>query len=236
MESNKKDTFWSNESLLDSLALLSGCGLLVLDHFQNDFFYVSPNIDYLYGVKASKIIAKGFDIYAEHVPVDDLSVLQTINKIGLEKFESISEEERHLYSISYDFRFCVDGENVMLNHRVTPLSAKDGKIWLSLCIVSSSYCKTSGHIILRNSDDNAFFEYNLTSHSWKRKTFNTLSAKEKHLLQLIARGFTSKEIAAEVCKSEETIRAYRKALKKKLNTPNCIAALSQLASGCILQT
>jgi len=36
--------------------------------------------------------------------------------------------------------------------------------------------------------------------------------------------------------SNETVRAYRKALKKKLNTPNCIAALSQLASGCILQT
>ena len=236
MESNKKDTFWTNESLLDSLALLSGCGLLVLDHSKHDFFYVSPNIDYLYGVKASKIIAKGFDIYAEHVPSENLSMLQTINKIGLEKFESISEEERHLYSISYDFRFDVDGKNVMLNHRVTPLSAKDGKIWLSLCIVSLSYCKTSGHIILRNSDDNSVFEYNLTSHFWERKIFNPLSAKEKHLLQLIARGFTSKEIAAEVCKSEETIRAYRKALKKKLNMPNCIAALSQLASGCILQT
>ena len=236
MEGYKNDTFVSNESLLDALALLSGCGLLVLDHFQNDFFYVSPNIDYLYGIKASKIIAKGFDIYAEHVPVDDLLMLQTINKIGLEKFESIPAEERHLYSMSYDFRFDVDGKYVMLNHRVTPLTTKDGKMWLSLCIVSLSYCKTSGHIILRNSDDNAFFEYNLTSHFWERKIFNPLSAKEKHLLHLIARGFTSKEIAAEVCKSEETIRAYRKALKKKLNTPNCIAALSQLASGCILQT
>ncbi|MBR4350382.1 MAG: helix-turn-helix transcriptional regulator [Bacteroidales bacterium] len=236
MESVKMEILLSNVSLLDSVALLNGCGLLVLDHSKHNFFYVSSNIAYLYGIKASKIAAKGFDIYTEHVPSEDLSILQTINKVGIEKFESISAEERRLYSMSYDFHFDVDGKYVMLNHRVTPLTTKDGKIWLSLCIVSLSYRKTSGHIVLRNSDDNAFFEYNLHSHSWERKTFNPLSAKEKYLLHLVARGFTSKEIAEKVYKSEETIRAYRKALKKKLNTPNCIAALSQLASGCILQT
>ena len=233
MENVKMDILLPNEGLLDSLALLSGCGLLVLDHSKHNFFYVSPNIAYLYGIKVSKITAKGFDIYTEHVSSEDLSILQTINKVGIEKFESISAEERHLYSMSYDFRFDVDGKYVMLNHRVMPLTTKNGKIWLSLCVVSLSYSKTSGHIILKKKDDDVFFEYNLTFLYWEYKKLNTLSDNEKQLLHLIARGFTSKEIAEVVFKSEETIKAYRKALKKKLNAPNCIAALSQLASGWI---
>ena len=230
MEGYKNDTFVSNESLLDALALLSGCGLLVFDHDKHNFLYVSPNIWRWYGIEAKVVKSKGYGIYAENAPIDDSLMLHTINVICEKRMESLSDCERRSKLISYDFRFYVKGKIVMINHRIMPLSFKNGKLLLSLCFVSLSFSKTSGHVVLRSVNDDSFYEYNFSTHLWMHKTSIKLSDKEKHLLHLIARGFTSKEIAEDICKSEETVKAYRKAMKKKLGAPNCMAAFAQLIS------
>lgn len=55
-----------------------------------------------------------------------------------------------------------------------------------------------------------------------------LTPREKQVLRLIAEGKSSKEIAADMGLSPETIRSYRKALMKKLGIHN-VAGLTQLA-------
>lgn len=217
------------EGLLDAMASLCGCGLLIIDHCKQKFLYVSPNIACLYGIEAEEMMGKGLGVYLEHVPEEDLNMLLEINYIGLEKFRNIPESKCRECSISYDFCMDVNGKIVMTNHRVSPLVVSGKKLLLSLCMVSLSVSKTSGNVVFRNNDDNTVLEYNFAHRCWERKTATMLSDKEKHLLHLVARGFTSKEIAEEICKSEESVRAYRKALKKKLDAPNCLAALSQLS-------
>lgn len=235
METNKCINL-SYKDIFDSMALLSGCGLLLVDHFKSDFLYVSSNIDNLYGVDEDEMMAKGCKIYDEHVAGNDLSMFQAINKIAIAKFESYPEHTRRDCSISYDFSFEVNGKLMMINHRIAPIATKDNKLWLSLCFVSQSFSKASGNIILRNTCDNSICEYNLTFHKWVHKTSVTLSDKEKHLLHLVSRGFSNSEIAEEFIKSEETVKSYRKALKKKLGSPNLIAALLQMHSNVVFQT
>ena len=225
-----------NEGLLDAMALLCGCGLLIIDHCKQKFLYVSPNIACLYGIEAEEMMGKGCKIYDEHVAGNDLSMFQAINKIAIAKFESYPEHTRRDCSISYDFSFEVNGKLMMINHRIAPIATKDNKLWLSLCFVSQSFSKASGNIILRNTCDNSICEYNLTFHKWVHKTSVTLSDKEKHLLHLVSRGFSNSEIAEEFIKSEETVKSYRKALKKKLGSPNLIAALLQMHSNVVFQT
>ena len=53
-----------------------------------------------------------------------------------------------------------------------------------------------------------------------------LSAKEREILDLIARGYTSSQIADTICLSNETIRWYRKKLLVKFDASNTAELLS----------
>lgn len=57
---------------------------------------------------------------------------------------------------------------------------------------------------------------------------NQLGMRERQVLQLVARGMTSKEVASELSLQTETIRTYRKTLMRKLGVTN-LAALTRVA-------
>ena len=147
-------------------------------------------------------------------------MLEEVYTIGSEKYESTPEEERQKYSISYDFRFEVNGKYQMINHRTTPLTFNDTKLRLVLCYVSMSISKKPGNVILRNDDNKTYSEYNFSTRRWKHKTPSKLTEKDKELILLIARGLTTKEIGEELGKSAETIKSYRRDLLKKLGMHN----------------
>ena len=213
------------ESILDSAAQLSGAGVYIFDHSKHKFLYVSPNISQWYGVDADVVMEKGYDLYVEHVPQDDLAMLKKINIIGFEKFESLPEEERRRYSISYNFRFNVNGKLRMINHRSTPLVIKDNQLWLALCYVSMSISKEPGNVILRNTIEKTYSEYNFITRRWTTKKPSPLTEKDKELIYLIAQGMTNEGIAEKMHKSPETIKSYRRDLLGKLGMHNFINVL-----------
>src|SRR6266849_375326 len=65
---------------------------------------------------------------------------------------------------------------------------------------------------------------------WKQpaSALETLSSREVQVLRMVAEGKTSKEIAAMLDLSEQTVRSYRKTMMKKLGVNN-VAGLTQLA-------
>jgi DNA-binding NarL/FixJ family response regulator len=56
-----------------------------------------------------------------------------------------------------------------------------------------------------------------------------LAKREREILNYIAEGYTSKEIAAFICRDEETVRTYRRNLLIKLNARNTPEAVRK---GC----
>ena len=174
---------------------------------------------------AEEVKDKGYNLYIEHVPQEDLAMLKEINIIGYEKFESLPEEERRMHSISYNFRFKVNGKYKMINHRSTPLAIKDKQLWLALCFVSMSISKEPGDVILCNSNDGMYSEYDFATRRWTIKKPSPLTEKDKELLTFIARGMTSKEISDETKYKTETIKSYRKALLQKMEMHNFLPAL-----------
>ena len=54
-----------------------------------------------------------------------------------------------------------------------------------------------------------------------------LTAKERRILQLIADGRTSPQIAEELCLSLPTIKWYRKRLRAKFDVPSTIQMVRQ---------
>ncbi|MBO7440574.1 MAG: response regulator transcription factor [Bacteroidales bacterium] len=223
------------EDLLDNVSQISSSGYYVVDYFKHNFLYVSDSMEYWCGHTAEEIKMLGYDLYTQYVPQDELVILKIINEDIFRQFECIPDTERCKYTISYDFHFVIDGVKKIVKKHLTPYRLKNGKIWLALCRITLSDSKKVGNAILKKGKEQSYYEYNLETRQWIRKTITKLSDNEKDILRLIAQGLSNKEIGEILRYSEQTIKTYRKYLKNKLLTNNtCEAVIYALNNGLFL--
>ncbi len=204
----------------------------VIDYNTQGFLYVSNNLANWCGYDAERIKDFGYQLYLDCVPVEEQEMLLEINSKGFELFETFPVDERYDVTISYDFHL-IKKNNVdrskpkLVHHTLTPMAlTKEGRIWLALCTVSIASATTPGHIIMKRDGAEGFFEYNLQRHCWEKKDCVTLSETEKTVLILSAQGYTIKDIANIICKSDDTVKSYRRVLFEKLGVNNNIEALT----------
>lgn len=199
----------------------------VIDYFKQNFLYVSENLAYWCGLDSDKIKNAGYQFYLDYVPEEEQQMLLEINKKGFDLFNEIPLAERLDYTISYDFHIIHGRKLRLVNHHLTPMVlTKDGRIWLALCTISMSARNTPGHIIMKKYDSKSYYEYALEKHKWIKKEGITLSEAERDVLILSAQGYTMNDIADKLCKSVDTIKAYKRALFSKLEVKNIAEALS----------
>lgn len=71
-----------------------------------------------------------------------------------------------------------------------------------------------------------YWLYDRENKKWKATSRLEFSEAEKEVLRLSAMGFTMNEIADEIHRSFDTIKAYRKSLFEKLGVDNISEAIS----------
>lgn len=199
----------------------------IIDYFKQGFLYVSDNPLFLCGHAREEVLEMGYGFYMQHVPAEELDMLSEINTAGFQFFNEIAKEERLGVSISYDFHLMADKGKFLINHKLTPLMlAKDGRVWLAVCVVSYSAQDKPGHIVVRKNNTNNFWHYSLEEHKWYQDEHPTLSEEEKAILLLSARGLKMEEIAGRIFKSVDTVKFYKRRLFEKIGAKNITEALS----------
>lgn len=198
----------------------------IIDYFRQNFLYVSPNPVFLCGLSPERVKELGYRFYLDFVPKDEQPLLLTLNKAGFAFYNDIPVPERKDWYISYDFHILNEGKKILINHKMTPLAlTSDGRIWLSLCVVSASTHSEAGHIEMHHVGCSEYFEYNETTHRWIKKQMPTLTDGEKSVLTLSIQGYTMSEIADIICLSPDTIKKYRKHIFEKLDVRNISEAI-----------
>ncbi len=198
-----------------------------IDYFEQNFLYVSESIVYWCGQGADRVKEMGYQFYMEHVPEKEQEMLLEINRRGFNFLEQVPVDERLDYTISYDFHLINGRKKRLVNHHLTPiLLSKEGRIWFALCTITMSAQTTPGHIIVRKQGSKSYYEYALDTHKWKEREATTLSDAERDILLLSAQGYTMNEIADHLCKSVDTIKAYKRALFSRLQVKSITEALS----------
>ena len=66
----------------------------VIDYARKGFVYVSENIIYLCGHTAREVEQMGYDLYLQHVPEEELTMLAEVNESGFSFFNGVPAEER----------------------------------------------------------------------------------------------------------------------------------------------
>lgn len=199
----------------------------IIDYLKQGFLYVSDNPFFLCGHTRQEVQEAGYEFYLQHVPAEELEMLKEINTAGFKFFNEIPKEERLGVSISYDFHLMADKRKFLINHKLTPLMlAKDGRVWLAVCVVSYSAQDKPGQIVVRKNNAKIFWHYSLGEHKWYQDEHPTLSEEEKAILLLSAQGLKMEEIAGRIFKSVDTVKFYKRRLFEKIGAKNITEALS----------
>ena len=212
---------------IDAMANATYQSIYVIDYFKREFLHVASNPLFLGGHTAEQMKAMGYQFYIEHVPEAEQAMLLEINTEGFKKFNSIPIGERIGSFISSDFHI-VDGEkSFLINHKMTPFALADnGRLWLSMCVVSLSSHSEPGHIELRKKGAPTYWEYSLDYHRWITRNTVKLRPQERQVLILSAQGLTVAQIADKMNRSVDTIKTYKRVMFERLGTRSITEALT----------
>lgn len=199
----------------------------IIDYFKKGFLYVSNNIARLCGGEAEKIKDFGYMFYINYVPHDDLRMLLEINDSGFRLFNTLPVGERKGYTISYDFHIMRGKRKRLINHKLTPLIlTNDGRIWLAMCTISLAAGNAPGNVVMKKPGAGKFYQYSFYNHKWEERKEIVLTDNEREVLSLSTQGYTMNDIADNICKSVDTVKACKRSIFQKMGVKNIAEALT----------
>lgn len=158
---------------------------------------------------------------------DDLPYVMRAEEVCHQKIAKQEAEERKNLKACYCFRMKMNnGKYQLFHHQSIPvLFDEQGKI------VSTVNIHTNiDHISKKNSfiahviginNNNSFYQFNLSKKiSIGKKPNNPLTTRESDILQYVAKGYSSIQIAELLGISDQTVRVHRKNILKKTQTIN----------------
>jgi DNA-binding CsgD family transcriptional regulator len=211
-----------------SFARLTYESVYVINYENMSFEYVSDNPIFLCGHSAEEVLNMGYDFYFQHVPADELKLLEQINEAGFDFFEKLPSDSKKEYSISYDFHLLnKTGKSILINHKLTPLFLTgEFKLWKAMCIVSLSHRQQAGNVFIKKQGSDELWELDLDNTMWRKLTKPSLSEREIEVLRLYAQGLTINQIAEKIFVSPDTVKYYRRRIFERLSVSTIVEALA----------
>ena len=200
--------------------------VFIVDFYKQNLLYVSGNLNHLCGMSGEQLQASPDRLYYDFVPVEEEEILKEIIFKSFELFMTFPVEERISWVLSYDFHLQFGSRKRLIQHRITPLKlADDGRLWLAFCSFSISSRKEIGNATMRRDGHSDYFTYSLKNHVWYYREGIKLTEIEHDVLLLSSQGYTMKEIASKLYKSEDSVKSYKRHLFSKLGVRNITEAV-----------
>lgn len=212
---------------LKSISKLMNLSCYLIDYSRKNFPYVSQHPLFLSGYSVSEVKELGYDFYLKVVSEEDLRLLSEFNRKGAEFFYKIPLHRRKECYISYDFALMHrNGSKTRINHKLIPvLLTEAGDIWIALCLVSLSVESSSGNAFIQFLDNGEKFQYSRIRKCFKSAEMPRLSERERIVLQHLAQGCTTTEVAISLNISRDTVKYHRKRICVKLSVRNITEAV-----------
>ncbi|MBR5353327.1 MAG: helix-turn-helix transcriptional regulator [Bacteroidales bacterium] len=218
----------SKMDVVEAFARITSQGVFVADLFRNNFMYVSDSPLVLFGHTVEEAMQGGYSFLIANAATADRPLMQELVETVGNAHRWLPDKASHIHTISCHFHFLVNGQPVLINHRVTPLArTKEGKAWLALCLVSPSPHSETGHIVATISTQGQYSVYTFENHRWNRiKERLELTEDERTMLHLSAQGYTMNQIGGKMFRSVDTVKMYRRHVFNKLGVSNISEAIA----------
>jgi len=214
---------------LASLSVMQNSFVSIFDLAEMEHVYLSPNYTDLLGWDPEKISSPENEYINHRMHPEDLAHL---NKVSWQFFglilrvDLVWREQMKYIKLIMDYRTIgKDGNYVRVieQHKLLELD-QSGNVWLSMSVLDLS----------PDQDLNSICRYRLVNTltgelyhfpSVESITEQKLSFREKEILQLLAKGLISKQIADKLFISVNTVNTHRQRIIEKLNVSNTAEAV-----------
>lgn len=214
---------------LESLSTLHNSVITIFDLSRMDHVYFSPNLTDLLGWDPEKVAVPDMSYVDQRMHPDDLKHL---NSVSWQFFNIILRvdpewrEQMKYIKLILDYRTLGREGNyirVIEQHKLLELD-KYGNPWLSMSILDLSPDQdltTLCRYRLVNTQTGELFNFP----SAEEISGHKLSFREKEIIQLLAKGLISKQIADKLFISVNTVNTHRQRIIEKLNVSNTAEAV-----------
>lgn len=214
---------------IESLSVLHNSVVSIFDLSRMEHVYLSPNFSDLLGWDPEKIAMPENDYINGRMHPEDLAHLNRVSWQFFElilKVDPVWREQMKFVKLIMDYRTLgKDGNYVRVieQHKLLELD-NYGNAWLSMSIMDVSPdqdLKSLCRYRLVNTLTGELFHFP----SATEITGHQLSFREKEILQLLAKGLISKQIADKLFISVNTVNTHRQRIIEKLNVSNTAGAI-----------
>ena len=216
-------------SFLDSLSVLQNSVISIFDLCKMEHVYLSPNFSDLLGWDQEKISVPDNEYINQRMHPADLAHLNNVSWQFFElilRVDPVWREQMKYIKLIMDYRtFGKDGNyiRVIEQHKLLELD-QYGNVWLSMSILDlspdqdlTSLCRYR----LVNTLTGELYSFPSSELIAGRK----LSFREQEILQLLAKGLISKQIADKLFISVNTVNTHRQRIIEKLDVSNTAEAI-----------
>lgn len=200
--------------------------VFIVDLFENKYQYVSNLSSFLFGNCLSEDSNSIIDKHQPSFVSEEATQLKLILSKAYDLFLTFSIEERRELVFSFYTYLQYNGNKKIVHLRISPLAlTDDGDLWLVLCTTSLSSRKRPGHYVMKLYNDSEYLLYHPDKDRWFHKEGLVLSFEEKEILLLSSQGYTMKEIASKLGKTEDSIKLHKRVIFSNLGVRSITEAV-----------
>lgn len=215
-------------NLLDQLDVIESSSISIFDLFKRDHVYFSKKFESIFGWDLDEAHREGAAYANRKVHPDDVVPMFKAGNHFLKFAFSLPVESRKDFKVIHEYRMRWKNMQYVrvVEQLLTLETDKHGNIWLALCMMDLSPEQNNdapyaGRIV--NYRTGEVFVFN--SEEKNSAVPAQLTKRETEILQKIAEGKTSKEIAGKLFISVHTVNTHRQRILEKLEVESSIAAI-----------
>ena len=196
----------------------------VIDHSIGSYRYMSESSFDVMGYPASEFMQKGLSFAFGLMHPKDLAILVPVFEKVTSLVQQVSVEDRSYFRFNYSVRFKSPKGYLLLHQQNIPLVFNEAGVpYLIVALVSdiTPYAKNDGvHYSINVNKPDEPIKVLLSSRSSSNN--NPLSERENEIVQQLANGFDTNEIAEKLFISEGTVRTHRQNILQKTEARNSV--------------
>lgn len=204
--------------------------IIVADLRTQGFLYVSHSPFVMEGFDVEEVRARGLDFFRDKVVEEDMEVARVISRMASRPIDSA-----HEWVLSFHYRLQAKNRQLLMNQRLSVLVYDaEGRPWLVLGVLTRPARQVTEYIVGGDYCSTRRYRFVSEREGWAELKELRLSAPERMMLQLSARGFTVEEISEAMCRSRHTVQYYRRRVYEKFGVDEIGAALAAATCYCLI--
>lgn len=226
---NKVNVDGKLESIASACDTLSGViahPVYVLNTETKQLLYVSSYPEFIGGYSTAENV-KGTNFFMEVCNPDDKKFLSTVLPLLTGFYKNLHPSKIRNYSASFNCGIItLSGASVMINHKVTPFEiSEDNEVKAVLGVLSPAVISRGYDLSVHDNLGLMRWKYDFDGCRWIEDRQLHLSKTERLVLFYTCNGMSIKQIANVMCKSEDTIKGFRRRIFEKFGVKNIQEAI-----------